>query len=201
MEIYNEDFDFEDYEGQPEKVICVYFVPRSGSNFLADEMRKTGFLGYPLEYFSGPNMARLRKRMSDLTRENLAPLLEKRTSPNGVFSFKWNSNYGAKPIITPDYRIFIDRIDLDAQAKSFVIAEKTRDWLKVGGMGYGPSQLEIISAKNRLAEMRAGTLKMLEGEEFKRFFLEDLIKDSEGVISDILEYVGIEEENEDSDNS
>lgn len=186
MEIYNEDYDFEDYDYPPEKVICVYFVPRSGSNFLADEMRDAD-LGYPLEYFSGDNMTRLRKRLPNLSGSNLIPLIEKRTSPNGVFSFKWNSNYGGNPIVTPDYRIFIDRKDLDAQAKSFVIAEKTRDWLKDGGMGYGPSQAEISSAKKRLAEMRANTLKMLDGKEYLTIWFEDLIKDSESIIESILE--------------
>jgi len=197
MEIYNEEFDFEGYEYPPKKIVCVYFVPRSGSNFLADEMRKTGLLGYPLEYFSGGNMARLRKRMPNITRGLLWPIIEKRTSPNGVFSFKWNSNYGGPTIISPDYKIFIDRKDLDAQAKSFVIAEKTGDWLKVGNAGYGPSKGEIEYAKQRLSDMRLSTLKMLN--EYRAFYFEDLIEDSEGVISNILEY--IDEDYEDTDNS
>lgn len=63
--IYTEKHDFEDYTGLPNNLICLYFIPCSGSNFLADEMRKTGKLGYQLEYFSS-NFRLLSAKLMDL---------------------------------------------------------------------------------------------------------------------------------------
>lgn len=188
MKIYDAEYDFEFYGGEAEKIICVYFVPRSGSNFLADKMRETGKLGYPLEYFSADNIKRLRGRFPDFSRKDPSPIFNYRTSPNGVFSFKWNSNHG--PISTlsfkPDYAIFLDRRDRTAQAKSYLWAQKTGQWLESREDKGDFSYKEIKRAISALNEVRQNTFTNTLGLPGRYVFLEDLMENTEDIISDII---------------
>lgn len=178
MMIYSEDYDFEEYEGELKKVICVFFIPRSGGNFLAEAMQKTNRLGFPLEYFSPDNIKKLGSRFDTI--------VSKRTSPNGVFGFKWNSEFQKKLPFEPDYIIFLDRKDQAEQACSYAIAQKTGDWLQVKNTSYKPTQAEIAAAFQKIKEIRENTLKMLPKEPDKIIYYEDLMSNYEEIINEIL---------------
>lgn len=191
MKIYDQKHDFEDYDGPPDKIVCFYCIPRSGSNHLALQMAKTQMLGYPLEYFSAANIARLQARLTGFSITNIAPLLQKRTSPNGVFSFKWNANFGplTKLGITPGFSVFVDRKDRDAQAKSFCIAEATGQWLAKKSKAITPSAAAIKDAKKRLSVVRDATLKMLPKDHVTLYY-EDFENDTETTLNTIRTYIG-----------
>jgi LPS sulfotransferase NodH len=166
---YSQIYDFNDYYGTPKKVVCLYFMPRSGTNYLAREMSKTGVMGYPLEYFSPDHILDLKHRMNGFGIGNINPLLQRRTSPNGVFSFKWNSNFGdvRQLGLKPDRSIFVDRQDTVAQARSFCIAEKTGGWAIKKNSTYAPSKQQIQDAMQKIAAMRDSTLRMIPTDHLK----------------------------------
>jgi len=168
MKIYSKKYDFEDYTGGPSKIICLAFIPRSASNYLACKMRETKRLGYPLEYFSAD--------------KNIAQVIKKRTSPNGVFSYKWNADFIVR--LKSDFTIFLDRHDHEAQARSFCIAEKTGDWLSLEKTDYQPPSVAIKSMVSRLSELRDRTLGMIDID--KEIYFEDLIAEPGKIISEVL---------------
>ena len=46
--LYDECLDFDAYTDTPGKIVCFHFIPRSGSNLLADLIRQVGRIGFPL---------------------------------------------------------------------------------------------------------------------------------------------------------
>jgi len=134
--LYSYQYDFPEYSRFPEKVFALFFVPRSGSTLLSCLLAQTQALGFPLEYFARPNFSLLMTRLPGLSIFNLGPLYRVRTSPNGLFGYKWNSDFendselaGIRRNIKPDRIILIDRDDKFLQAQSFAIAEKTQQWV------------------------------------------------------------------------
>lgn len=186
---YSNEFDFEDFDGKPNKIICVYFIPKSGSTFFANKMRETNRLGFPLEYFAQENILKLQERMPDISASNILPIIKKRTSPNGVFGFKWNASYGQTypPNLKPDYRLLLDRHDRKAQARSFCLSEFTGNWFKSSESDYNPPANDIKKTIQRLTEVRTSTLNMIGTNTCKVIYFEDLIKDSSKIIAEILE--------------
>jgi LPS sulfotransferase NodH len=184
MNIYSKEYDFPRYPGEPSKVICVCFIPRSASNFLAMEMRKTGKLGYPLEYFSYPNTARLGMRFKN---KFPSELVRARTSPNGVFSFKWNTSFPYLPF-EPDHWLFLDRMDFWAQARSYVVAEKTGEWLKVKNRAYEPPAYEIRERVRVFMDLRDKTLEYLSGKNYLKLWFDDVVTNPEVTVNQILEF-------------
>lgn len=204
--LYEVEGDFPDYCGKPAKVICLHFIPRSGSNLLSDLMRQTGVLGYPLEYFSPGNISSLTERIPSFDVRHLDPLLRKRTSSNGVFSFKWNSGferrkYGAKlrTTLAPKYHLYIDRLDYAAQARSFCIAQKTSVWVQLKDKikkdaAYIPSEDEIKSATQELAGVRVATKQLLQkiAPQYLELTSEELFSNPAGVMTRVLQHCEVE---------
>lgn len=168
--LYDQRFDFEAYRGVPKKIVCFHFVPRSGSNLLADLIRQVGRIGFPLEYFSPANLQYLARRMPELAEYEFTRLVSCRTSPNGVFSYKWNSNFeglDCSAAVTSQFRdachVFIDRRDLAAQAKSYWDAMKTQTWLNQKGReltvaNIPATEADIRWAAHELEKVRQQTL-------------------------------------------
>ncbi len=207
--LYGKRLDFPDFIGRPQKIICLYFIPRSGSNFLADLMRQTGRIGFPLEYFSPNNLNVLSVRMPMLSIDHLDPLFTKRTSQNGVFCFKWNSNfenleYGEKlrNALAPDYNIFIDRQDRVAQARSYFIALNTGTWVRRKGdtkMGpyVEPSKNQINQTINEIENMRKATLQLVENTSapYLKLNAEDLFSDPARSMLSVFQHCEIDCQN------
>ena len=125
--------------GQPAEVRKKYLLlstPRTGSNWLAHELRSEGELGYPYEWFSpvyiGSVLGRLgrpfdRRHYSDL-------VLAGSTTPNGVFGLKAqldqvirlrNEQQFDLMELGFDAVIWLERRDVVAQAYSYVRSLKT----------------------------------------------------------------------------
>ena len=204
--LYDQSLDFPDYTKPPNKVICLYFVPRSGSNLLADLMRQTGRLGFPLEYFDPGNLSILGKRMPGLAHHDFSMLFAKRTSRNGVFSFKWNSNserldYGNKvrTMLSPRFHIYIDRLNREAQARSYCIAMKTRIWVRRKGSAahnvfFEPSKDDVKTACQELSRVRKDTLKLLQetAVSYLTVNAETLFSDPVETLIHVLQYCEID---------
>ena len=203
--LYGEGLDFPLYEGRPRLFVCLHFVPRSGSNLLADLMRQTERLGFPLEYFSPANLRDLASRLPQLSLSHLDSLFQRRTSPNGVFSYKWNSNFQALEAesrvaraLTPRTNVFIDRRDLDAQARSFLVASKTGIWARQKGVRHSVEEPDLSPedmehAKEQLSEVRAETLAILceERDPTLTVYAEDLFEEPASTVKSVMEYCGV----------
>jgi len=185
MNPYSAEFDFPFYLTESMKVICLWFIPRSGSNFLADEMRKNGKLGYPLEYFSINRIRELSKRIPELI-PDYRNIIKYRTSPNGVFSYKWNANFGVNLPFEPDLNIFIDRQNKGLQARSYAIAKHTGEWLE-RKTDYSPKCYQVDMAKGELSKIRISTLRLLKQRDYIAIYYEDLVKDSNRIIDGIID--------------
>jgi LPS sulfotransferase NodH len=135
-------------------------------------------------------------------------LFQRRTSPNGVFSYKWNSNFqaleGASRVtrtLTPRRNVFIDRKDLDAQAKSFLVASKTGIWARQKDIKYSMEAPDLSSevmehAKEKLSEVRAKTLAILqaEGGSPLTVYGEDLFAEPATVVKSVMEHCDVSTE-------
>jgi len=171
-DFYSTDFDYPDFRGIPDFRICLFFIPRSGSNFLANIMRDAG-LGFPLEYFSPDHSGR--------------EWIKYRTTNGGIFSYKWNANFGLIPkILKPNLTIYIDRDDRTAQAKSYYYARKTGRWDKSYAHRSLPSNYELTGCLLELSRLRENTLKMIEGNVVFCTY-ELVISDKHSIIKTIKE--------------
>jgi len=121
----------------PHTCYMVCSVPRSGSSFLCELLCNTGVAGAPTEFFDPELMKQFRSRWKTETLEEyLGALLERKTSPNGVFGIKvhWGQLRpalgGADPgEVFPALRyIHISREDRLRQAVSWVRAFQTNQW-------------------------------------------------------------------------
>lgn len=176
----------------------MYFIPRSGSNFLASQMRKTEKLGFPLEYFGYENLAYMSKRLLGKG-DILKSLVQIRTSPNGVFGYKWGAIFRTDfkqmfdAIPCKKYNIFIDRQDRVRQAESFYIARKYADWFSSRDKyDEKVSKKDLDETITLLSGIRKKTWEMIKNDNREVFLVRygDLIEDIDGVIENILDFVG-----------
>ncbi len=112
-------------------------VPRSGSSLLCELLCNTGVAGAPTEFFDPELMEQFRSRWNTETLdEYVAALLERKTSPNGVFGIKvhWAQLRPAlgdadPSEVFPALRyVHISRADRLRQAVSWVRAYQTNQW-------------------------------------------------------------------------
>lgn len=202
--LYTEKFDFLPFDGSPKIVICLLFTPRSGSTLLACLMQQTMALGFPLEYFDSVNIANLNTRLSGYSLHHLEPIIRIRTSPNGVFSFKWNNSIDSPDSkilfsqINPNYFLMIDREDNDAQAMSLATARMTREWVRYKGQKIvdrpSLSDKQILKAKSIIKDKKISIENFLisNSETALHITYEKLLDDPLGTVNKILEFVNVE---------
>lgn len=186
-------------EFPPRKVVCFHFVPRSGSNLLADLIWQTGQLGHPLEYFSSVNHADLMTRFGS-TEE----MISARTTQNGLFSFKWNSDFEKIPFageiyerLKPQHHILVDRRDVRAQTMSFAKSRKTGQWVtttssKMERRRRDVTQLELLRARFRLWMIRTATSSYQKTRNVNVLAVdyEDLLEAPKETLSRIFDHCG-----------
>lgn len=136
---YGREYDFPAWSGRPLRNIIIAALPRTGSTLLSALMWRTAVLGAPLEYLNfGMHKGRLGVFNDDIN-AYWRSLWRRRTSPNGVFSWKiFIKNYDdiAKNYtsflseLSADEVIFLDRRDKDAHALSYWRAITTQSWFK-----------------------------------------------------------------------
>ena len=185
-------------------MICLLFTPRSGSTLLACLMQQTMALGFPLEYFDPVNIANLNARLSEYSLHQLDPIIRIRTSPNGVFSFKWNNTVNSPDSkilfdqLSPKYFLMIDREDNDVQAVSLATARLTREWVRYRGQRVierpSLSEKQILKAKSIIKNKRISIENFLAFKSASALFVtyEMLLADPIGTVNKILEFVNVE---------
>lgn len=120
------------------KPLLIASTPRCGSHMLGHGMADTGVLGVPFEYLNRANMTEWQRRLGgDTPQETLARIMERRTTPNGVFCLKAHFDQcdmlgGAAALFAhlPGLKVVhIRRADVLRQAISYAIARQTGIWI------------------------------------------------------------------------
>lgn len=199
-------FEFEP-AGRPRACYLICSIPRSGSTLLCALLTRTGVAGAPNEFFHPDYMRMLKQRWNvETTDDYRRELLERKTSPNGVFGVKahWGQYVPAFGEVDPrdlfpDLRVvFMTRRDRLRQAVSWVRALQTLQW----------------SSRDREREDRPATfdaeditrkLGRVEREEemwsalFDRYAIdahkvvyEDLVGETQRVLGGLLDFIGVE---------
>jgi len=195
---YQPTFDFAPQSYPPRKVVCFHFVPRSGSNLLADLIWQTGALGHPLEYFSSENLAEMMARFG-----STGEMISARTTQNGVFSFKWNSDFEKIPFareiyagLQPQHHILVDRRDVRAQSKSFARSRKTGQWVTTASSKTAGrrafSWTDMLRARYRLWRTRMATKSYLNSQnaDVLTIYYEDLLAAPRKTLVRIFDHCG-----------
>jgi trehalose 2-sulfotransferase len=113
-------------------------TPRCGSHFLGHLLQRSGYFGYPLEYFNPLNMPEWQKRAAAEGVAGVVEFLEnKRTSPNGCFGIKLHYSQlahavaliGLRPLIENWSFVLLRRQDVLGQAISWARASQTKAWI------------------------------------------------------------------------
>jgi LPS sulfotransferase NodH len=137
--IYTSAFDFACRRIPPTTQLMVATVPRSGSTAICLDLWRTGLLGAPLEYTNldlmnqNPRWKKFLRHEVQFWRE----LQRVRTSPNGVFSYKFfvqayveilKKKPKLLPRISPTHVVYFTREDKLAQAVSYSRAIQSGAW-------------------------------------------------------------------------
>jgi LPS sulfotransferase NodH/glycosyltransferase involved in cell wall biosynthesis len=184
-------------------------TPRCGGNLLDDALTSTGLAGRPGEYFEDGT----RRTLSGLwnldgdLRAYIAELLERTSTPNGVFAMRimpWQLAElegallgGAFP--HPRY-VWIRRSDTVRQAVSFEIARQTGVWSRMGEelpIKAPRPRFDRAAIADRLEEIRQGETSWQQhfaaaGVEPVNVWYEELADDYDGTARRVLVEVGIE---------
>lgn len=135
--INTEDYDIKT-PGKLETSLVICSTPRCGSTFLGDCLFGTGKLGVPNEYFNFHT--HLKEWQTRLKTEDLikiiSEIISRRTSPNGVFTFKAHSDHFdflLKNIRVSEHFpnlkfVSIERKDALGQAISYYKASNSLQW-------------------------------------------------------------------------
>lgn len=197
-------------------MICA--APRSGSTFLCRLLADTGRLGVPHEYFHWEYHAREMMVRLGVLSDFLAPLdvalaeryiprlVERRTTPNGVFGVKCQFDHfvllarsGLIETCLPNLRYAcIWRRDVLAQAISLVIADQTHQWHShmpaLAEPRYDVEHIDRALAEVLAFESGWRRYFALRGIEPVTLVYEDLVADPATACAAIARLVGIDEE-------
>ncbi|MGE3770774.1 MAG: Stf0 family sulfotransferase [Bdellovibrionales bacterium] len=205
--LYGPQFDFPEWTGPLRTLYILGGTPRCGSSMFGTLLFQTGTLGHPQEYFIEPNLTQLHERLGDPV---LSRVINVRTSPNGVFGIKshaWQLN----EVLTRMYKVpglpmprvvVMERRDIDAQAKSWALAEATKVYSKIDG--YVPmqqvAQPAVVSAET-VEQMKTTLLgrKQLWNILLQtaypvhlKIFYEDVLEDPQREVNKVAEFLGVE---------
>jgi trehalose 2-sulfotransferase len=180
---------------------------RSGSTYLCSKLWESGILGAPWEYMNdnfelGDMMRRFKAVTPD---EYLDRLLACRTSSNGVFGLKvhfqhFEAGLARFPTLLarlgqPTF-IYINRRDKLAQAISMAKAFQTKAWTSLAN----PDRSALHYDKDHIARclkeietQRRDWLRWFDANNVTPYVVnyEDLIEDSDDVVRDIVELLGV----------
>ena len=197
--------DHEFPRGTPTTIsYMVCSVPRCGSSLLCELLCNTQLAGAPTEFFDAQLMSEFRGRWGSRSLEDyLRDLLERKTSPNGVFGIKvhWgqlgNALGEADPAeLFPGLRyVHMRREDRLRQAVSWVRALQTNQWASTHELRGEPA---FDAAKIALY------LERIDAEEsqWHAFFehrritphtvtYRALVDSPQGTVRDVLAYLGV----------
>ena len=180
-------------------------VPRCGSSLLCELLCNTQVAGAPTEFFDPELMRRFSERWGAVSRaEYLACLLERKTSPNGVFGIKvhWAQLEAMlgdcdPAAVFPGLRyVYIRRADELRQAVSWVRALQTNQWASTH-----EARAEAVFDRERIA--RYVDLIRAQDRSWEEFFArraisphrvsyERLVQAPRQTVQDTLRYLGVD---------
>jgi LPS sulfotransferase NodH len=192
---------------------------RCGSTFLCSELWKTGLLGAPAEYLNTDQASaviatarepgRMMGRLQVSTPEDyFASLLACRTSRNGIFGMKAHYHHfepalawypAMLKVLSPITYIYINRRDKVAQAVSMAKAMQTHAWLsfdQITGRTLRYDSDFVAQCSDELERQRLGWWRWFETNSITPFVVtyEDLLADTSGVVSGVVELLGAEKD-------
>jgi trehalose 2-sulfotransferase len=186
-------------------IICS--APRSGSHLLSYLMTDTQLAGFPQEHFNPWFMGDAVNEFPDkllYEKSHITNLIEKYTSPNGVFGTKAQFDQIADFVgltrlesffPTSLKYIFIQRSDKIGQAVSLARAEQTDQWMSGQATQREPQynyfQIRSCLREIKLQEKGWETYFMERGLKPYRVNYEELAASPEPVILSALDYLGI----------
>jgi LPS sulfotransferase NodH/SAM-dependent methyltransferase len=204
----DETFDFK--QSTPlRKCYIIASLPRSGSQFLASELWKTGLLGAPCEYlFPAYDMRPMMNRLKSVSpADYIAKLLACRTSRNGVFGMNvhiqhFNAFLRAYPVLpevlAPLTFIHTTRRNKVAQAVSMAKAYQTSAWTSQMKSNLSSKYdrklietcLEDVAQQERDWEVWFASNNVTPF----RVVYEDLAADRAGMVRSIIELLGVQDD-------
>lgn len=202
-QVESTDWDLERYVDRP-RIYVVASQPRSGSHYLALQLRATGQAGVPLEYFHVAHWKRWAKRCGQYDPLAVFRILcQRRTTPNGVFGVKthWKQfQYACRLRLEDELAqarfIQITRHDLLGQAISMVIATQTGAWIHDNAPQRAPeySFRAIESAIGQLIAERGSWDRFFAytGIEPMRISYESLTSELDPTMRRVCAHIGID---------
>lgn len=153
----------QDYTGPIPAPIRYVLVgaPRTGTNLLCDLLYQSG-MGIPMEYLTGPAATGLAERWGIWPPVYPTTLLQRRTTPNGVFGLKITApdEWSAAQGFWPTHTILMMREDRNAQCESLAIAMKTKYWADVGDPEDRPISVPVTEEDRTIAENMLAAFEM-----------------------------------------
>lgn len=204
----DETFDFR-HSAPLQKSYIIASVPRSGSQFLASELWKTGVLGAPCEYlFPAYDMRPMMNRLKAISPANyIEKLLGCRTSRNGVFGMNVHIQHFSAflrgypevlDVLAPLAFVYTTRRNKIAQAVSMAKAYQTSAW--TSQMKSSPSALYnrtlIETCLQDLEQQERDWEQWFASHNVTPFRVvyEDLIADRARIVQSIMELLGVEDD-------
>ena len=190
----------------PHTCYLIAASPRSGSQLLTSLLTTTGLAGFPDEHFNPWHMGDATNFFPDdliYSREHIQRLLEKYTTPNGVFGTKAHflqvTNFVGLDRLeslypTPLKYISLTRRDVERQGISLARAAQTDSY----NSDMPPNKVpvynfyQILQCTREVRVQAKGweTYFYNRGAEPYRVIYEDLVADQERVLKGVLEFLG-----------
>ncbi|MFG6489756.1 Stf0 family sulfotransferase [Roseateles sp. BYS78W] len=179
--------------------------PRSGSTAFGLSLWSTGILGAPLEYAHAVYAADIRERIANTESYEVfwAELQRRRTTPNGVFSYKMmkphilqiaRKHYSAFSSVMPTHTVLFRRRDRAAHAVSMSKAIQTSQWFSDHIQRRPPrfNLSHLLWCESIIAEDERFWVEFLRQSElpFIEVFYEDFLADRAHELERIFDFVG-----------
>jgi trehalose 2-sulfotransferase len=196
-----------DVAAEPRVSYMICSVPRSGSSLLCELLANTLHAGMPAEYLRPDVIARLKRRWGAAGFDDyLSALVERKTSPNGVFGLKVHRGQYEATLadrdpagVFPNLRfVEVRRADRLRQAISWVRAQQTGNWSSL----IGPAEprpavfdrAEIERKLTRLEREQAGWEEFFARHAISphRISYEELAEAPEETVRALLAFLGVE---------
>lgn len=208
MKLYQKQFaeDLDQLLSQPPgTTILIASTPRCGSHMLGHAMANTGLMGVPFEYANPANLAEWTRRLGTASPQaTLAALMQRRTTPNGIFAIKAHFNHceslgGAGRFLArwPNLKVVhLCRSDVLRQAISYAVARQTGIWIdgqeaEQDNAAYDPRL--IAECLDDIAVQNARWISAFAAAGITPLSISysDAVEDLPGTLSKIARHVGV----------
>lgn len=205
---YEQRFDFPARDVPPARIYMFASVPRSGSTVISHQLWQTGCLGAPLEYlnFEPGSPYGFASNAPERQAALWAAALRRRTSPNGIFGFKFflgqreqlaQRNPALLAQVRPNRIVYLTRADRDAHIISYARAITSGVWRKEQEDGVREhvafSRQAMETAENSIDVQSASWEALFQRSraEPMRLTFEDALADPKGTAERVARFLGV----------